>query len=137
MTHRATLTQGQGAAAAPSNSERLHVSFKMVGVNVRGGAEYEHSCVSLTHAGVKICGKTARAIVKFGRSFRRGTSVTKTFKRFRVVSGSLVAVCGSRFVGSGSRAVRGSVDRAPHYRRAERLLRRRSGDMARLPCHND
>ena len=83
----------------------------MVGVNVRGGAEYEHSCVSLTHAGVKICGETARAIVKFGRSFRRGTSVTKTFKRFRVVSGSLVAVCGSRFVGSGSRSAVPSIGR--------------------------
>ena len=52
--------------------------------------------------------------------------------------GSMVAVRGSRFVGGGSRvAVRDLGAQTPHYLRAERLLRRRSGDMARLPYHND
>ncbi len=49
--------------------------------------------------------------------------------------GSMVAVRGSRFVGGGSRvAVRDPGAQTPHYRRAERLLRRRSGGLARLPC---
>ena len=47
----------------------------------------------------------------------------------------------SRVVDRGLRVTgRGSVARAPHYRRAERLLRGRSGGVVRLPCrqrHSD
>ena len=83
----------------------------MVGVNVRGGAEYEHSCVSLTHAGVKICGKTARAIVKFGRSFRRsGAALRRAEHLLRRLSNAFALSAGrwSRFAVHGSWvAVRG------------------------------
>ena len=49
--------------------------------------------------------------------------------------GSMVAVRGSRFVGGSSRvAVRVPGAQTPHYRRVERLLRRRSGGVVRLPC---
>jgi hypothetical protein len=56
-------------------------------------------------------------------------------------SGNSAAGRWSQVDGLGSMvAGRGSVVRAPHYRRAERLLRRRSSGVARLPCpqrHSD
>ncbi len=78
----------------------------------------------------------AKPLVKFGRSFRRsGATLRRAEHLLRRLSNAFVSSAGrwSRFDVRGSRSVRGSVARAPHYRRAERLLRRRSGDMARLP----
>ena len=86
----------------------------MVGVNVRGGAECEHSCVSLTHAGVKICGKTARAIVKFGRSFRRsGATLRRAEHLLRRLSNAFVSSAGrwSRFEVRGSQSAVSSLGR--------------------------
>ena len=52
--------------------------------------------------------------------------------------GTVVAGRGSTVDGQWSRvANRGSYTRAPHYRRAERLLRRRSGGVTRLHVDND
>ena len=95
-------------------------------------------CARLTYAGVEICDKAARANDTSGRAFRRtGVTLRRAECLFRRRSNASVSSAGrrSRVDGRWSRVAGcGSFARAPHCHRVERLLRRRSGGVARLPC---